>query len=123
MYSSTSERRIRNNRLRRNRQIRRNLFMLLLAVILTAGSSVTFFGFKAKAQSNEVTASYKYYKSITIDGGDTIWDFAALYANTDFYDSYDCYIKEVMEINHLKSEQIISGQNIIVPYYSSEFKG
>lgn len=123
MYNNISERRITNNRLRRNRQIRRNLFMLMMTVVLTVGFSVMFFSFKAKAQSSETSHSYKYYKSITVGGGDTIWDFAQLYADTDFYESYECYIKEVMDINHLKDEQIVYGQHIIIPYYSNEFKG
>lgn len=124
MYNNASERRIRNNRLRRKRQIRRNLYMMIMAVILTAGFSVMFFSFKARAQEeSETPSAYKYYKSVTVGGGDTIWDFACLYADTDFYESYEGYIKEVMDINHLKDEQIVYGQHIIVPYYSSEFKG
>lgn len=123
MYNNISERRIKNNRLRRNRQIRRNLSMLMMTVVLTVGFSVMFFSFKAKAQSSETPLFYKYYKSITVGGGDTIWDFAKLYADTDFYESYECYIKEVMDINHLKDDQIVYGQHIIIPYYSNEFKG
>lgn len=123
MHNDISERRIRKNKLRRKHQIRRNIFMLMLSIILAAGFSIMFFSFKSKAQSGDAELSCKYYKSITVGAGDTIWDFAELYADTDFYDSYGCYIKEVMDINHLKDEQIIYGQHIIIPYYSHEFKG
>lgn len=124
MNDHISERRIRNNKLRRKRQMHRNISMLFMTVVLTAGFSTMLFSFKAKAQSNVSSdISYKYYKSVTIGAGDTIWDFADLYADTEYYDSYDSYIKEVMAINHLKNETIIYGQNLIIPYYSNEFIG
>lgn len=122
MNNHISERRIKNNRLRRRRQIRRNICMCFITVIIIAGISTIFFSFKAKAQSNEEIISYKYYKSITVAAGDTLWDYAESYADAEFYDSYSSYIKEVKEINHLKDDNITYGQHIIVPYYSSEFK-
>lgn len=122
MNNHISERRIRNNKLKRQRQMCRNLRMFLITLILTAGFSAMFFSFKAKAQSDiSSDISYKYYKSVTINSGDTLWDFAGSYADDRFYNSYDSYIKEVMEINHLKDENIIYGQNIIIPYYSNVF--
>ena len=123
MNNQISERRIRNNKLRRNRQIRRNIGMCLATFIMIVGFSTLFFSFKSKAQSNNTDISYKYYKSITVAAGDTIWDYAELYADTDFYDSYGSYIQEVMDINHLKDDNIVYGQHIILPYYSNEFIG
>ncbi len=122
MNNNISERRIRNNKLRRRRQLRRNICISLMTFMLVAGFSVLFFSFGAKAQTDAGDdVSYKYYKSITVQAGDTIWDYAGLYADKDFYDSYENYIKEVMNINHLKDDNIICGQNIILPYYSNEF--
>lgn len=118
-----SERRIRNNRLRRRQQLRRNICMCLMTVIMISVFSTVFFSFKAKAQSNNEKLSYKYYKSITVAAGDTIWDYAEQYADAGYYDSYSSYIKEVMDINHLNDDNIIYGQHIIVPYYSDEFTG
>ncbi|MGN0377472.1 MAG: LysM peptidoglycan-binding domain-containing protein [Suilimivivens sp.] len=123
MNNHISERRIRNNKLRRRRQIRRNIFICLMTLVMITGFSTMFFSFKAKAQSRDEEISYKYYKSITVAAGDTMWDYAERYADTEFYDSYESYIKEVININHLDGDDIIYGQHIILPYYSNEFVG
>lgn len=123
MNNQISERRIRNNRSRRRRQLKRQIMLLFTTILLIAGFSVFGFGMKAKAQSTSDAAdiSYKYYKSVMIESGDTIWDYAKLYANEDYYDSYDSYINEVVQINSLVGDDIQSGQYIILPYYSEEF--
>ncbi len=121
MNNGVSERRIRNNRIKRKREMRRHIIMFLLTLFLIAAFSTVFFSFKTKAQSVPADVSYKYYKSVTVEAGNTIWNFARQYADKAFYDSFDSYIDEVIQINHLQNEKIISGQNIIIPYYSNEF--
>lgn len=116
--NSISERRIRNNRRMRRLQLRRHIMMSLLTVFLVIGCSGLFFGFKSRAQNGEERILCKYYKSVMVHSGDTIWDYAEIYADQDFYDSYDSYIKEVISMNGLASEHIQSGQYIILPYYS-----
>ena len=117
--NSISERRIRNNRRMRQLQLRRHMMMSLLTVFLVLGCSGIFFGFKSKAQSSGEPIPCKYYKSVMVHSGDTIWDYADLYADREFYDSYDSYIKEVMNMNGLSNDHIQSGQYILVPYYSN----
>lgn len=123
MNHNISERRIKNNRLKRRRQLRYHIIMCITTILLIAGCSVSLFSFKAKAQSDTEDIAYKYYKSIIVKAGDSLWDYAEEYANNDFYDSYDSYIKEVIRINALSDDSIQSGQYIIVPYYSYEFVG
>lgn len=118
MNNSISERRIRNNRRMRKLQLRRHVIMSLLTVLLVFGCSGLFFGFKSKAQSGDEGIPCKYYKSVMVRSGDTIWDYADLYADRDFYDSHDSYIREVMKMNGLSDEHIQSGQYILLPYYS-----
>ena len=100
--------------------------MLLLSTtfILITVFSICGFGIKAKAQSTLAAeaVSYKYYKSVMVTSGDTLWDYAKTYADEAFYDSYNSYIKEVISINSLEDEIITSGQYIILPYYSNEFQ-
>lgn len=118
MNNSISDRRIRNNKRMRKLQLRRHMMMSLLTVLLVLGCSGLFFGFKSKAQSGDERIPCKYYKSVMVRSGDTIWDYADLYADWDFYDSHDSYIREVMNMNGLADEHIQSGQYILLPYYS-----
>ena len=121
MNYKVSERRIRNNRLRRQRQLRHHILMCFTTLLLISAFSLTLFGFNSKAQSSLAEISYKYYRSVTVKSGDTLWDYARLYAEDEFYTSYDKYIDEVIHINTLSDENITAGQHIILPYYSNEF--
>lgn len=121
MLSGASERRIRNNKIRRRREMRRNLFMCVLTMMLVVSLSLIFFGFGTKAQENDEVIYYKYYTSITVQAGDTLWDYAEQYGDKEHYDSAKDYIKEVIKMNALSNDKITSGQHIILPYYSPEF--
>lgn len=123
MNTTLSERRIRINRIRRRRELRRRFFTFILALILSAGISITFFSFRTKAQNNTDEIQYKYYKSIIIEAGDTLWNLAEEYGISEYYGSHQEYINEVMQMNGLSDDQITAGQYIIIPYYSSEFVG
>lgn len=69
------------------------------------------------AVSEEVHVDqYKYYTSIQIEKDDTLWSIAGNYVsgtNTTIN-----YINEIKEINHLDSDLIYQGQNLIIYYYS-----
>jgi SOS regulatory protein LexA len=58
----------------------------------------------------------KYYKSIQIHSGDTLWNIAEEYITED-YESVNAYITEVKKINKLSSDQIQDSQYLTVPYY------
>lgn len=123
MNISLSERRIRNNRIRRRRELRRRFLMLMFTLILSAGFSLMFFSFRTKAQGNDEVFQYKYYKSIVIERGDTLWGFADEYGIGNNYESHQEYVDEVIRMNGLSGDSITTGQSIIIPYYSSEFAG
>lgn len=92
--------------------------LIVMGVVIALSASV--FEQKVNAQNDEIL--HKYYTSVTIEPGDTLWSIADTnYA--DGYDNHSDYIKEVMHINHLESsEQIISGTSLVIPYYSYEIK-
>lgn len=121
MMNNNSELRIRNNRIRRTRQLRRNMIMFFLTIVLVICLSVIFFSFKTKAQSHEEEVLYKYYKSIMVSEGDSLWKYAQMYGDNQYYDSYEDYMQEVMNMNSLEDDTIITGQYLILPYYSREF--
>lgn len=117
------ERRRRNNAKRR-RLIKRRRFILtfvLSCVLLLCTAGI--FSLKSNALSENAEMKYKYYTKITVHSGDTLWNLADTYMDATMYDSKSEYIKEIKDINHLGfAGEIQSGQEIIVPYYSTEFR-
>lgn len=61
----------------------------------------------------------KYYTSIEVQAGDTLWDLAGLYASEE-YDSRAEYIDEVRKLNHLAGDEITAGLYLTIPYYDVE---
>ncbi len=118
-----SERRIRMNRIKRRRELRKRILTFALTFVLAITCSMMFFTVKTKAQNSDETIYYKYYKSITVSRGDSLWTYAAEYADENHYDSYQNYIDEVLQMNGLFSEDITTGQHLVIPYYSAEFVG
>lgn len=116
-----SEYRSRRYHERRVRQLRRRGFMLVLTIILVLTLAVSYHAILSEATSGTEVENYKYYTSIEVKYGDSLWTIAQEYVSEE-YDSIDEYIDEVMEINHLKEEKISAGQYLIVPYYSAVFK-
>lgn len=58
----------------------------------------------------------KYYKSIQLQAGDTLWDIAKEHMNQE-YDSIFEYIDEVKEINNLDDDEIHEGQYLTIAYF------
>lgn len=107
-------------RKRRQRQVRRNIILLITSVIAILACSFFIFTMSTQASDKEHQPSYKYYKSIEIKKGDTLWSIA--HENMDeHYSSISSYIEEVKRMNSLSSNQIKAGSYLIVPYYSTTF--
>lgn len=113
--------------LRERRKIqKRNLQLRATAALLSFVAVIFLLIFhftpqNTQADSEPKAPTYKYYTSIRVSSGDTLWDIANEY-RTEEYSSISSYISEVREINHLKSNQITDGMYLCVPYYSEECK-
>ncbi len=121
-YGSITDREIRNYRikLRRQREIRTKIITSILAFLVVVG--VVFFVKSITSSAvEEMDITYKYFKSYEIEQGDSLWSIAEEYIDYSFYDSKQEYIEEVMQINHLNSDIIVSGQCLVVPYFSCEY--
>jgi len=90
------------------------LFCSIVAVIMIC--SVMFGAINTQAAPTETTS--KYYTSIQIESGDTLWAIASEYITDDYSDMNE-YIREVCSINHITEDEIHAGQYIVVPYYSA----
>lgn len=75
----------------------------------------------AKGTEEKALDTFKYYKSITIEPGDSLWSIAKENM-TEEYGSINDYIDEVCFINSLDGTQIHAGRSLTIPYYSAEFK-
>ncbi len=107
---------------KRTRQIYRHVISSACFIFAIAAiCSINFFMINAKASSQQETPVYKYYTSVTVEAGETLWDIAGIYMSDEF-SSVQKYIDEVKSINHLTNNKIYAGEELIVPYYSYEYK-
>lgn len=121
-YSQDRELRQRRRvqRLRRERMRKCLAGSLTLAVIICMILSCTVAYGSIRAQAN---TGYKYYTCITVEEGETFWSIASQYIDQDHYADVESYIAEVENINHLDAcETLLTGQRLIVPYYSAEYQ-
>ena len=119
----TTEERRERARIKRRKQVAKRKMVLLLAavMIITIGSVVFGSIFSSAKDIQEQNKQYKYYKSIIIEQGDSLWSIAENY-RTDVYTSTQEYIDELKQVNGLTSETIHAGQHLLVAYYDSELK-
>ena len=115
------EERIRRNRCRRQRERKRHILLSLLSATVILGLTLLGNSFRISAQDSSAEVSYKYFTSIRIEQGDTLWTLADTYADENFKSRKD-FINEVIRTNHLMDDSLKAGDYLIVPYYSSEFK-
>jgi uncharacterized membrane protein YgaE (UPF0421/DUF939 family) len=108
--------------IRQQKQRRKMVFLIALTLFLMFSIGFGFGSLLSKAQETKQTESYKYYTNVEIQKGDTLWEIADTYMDTAHYRSRNDYMNEIMNINHMTSDRLITGQKIIVPYYSEEWK-
>ena len=118
-----SERRILKNKIRRQREMKKNFLILVMTACLVVTCSLSLSGFRSNAKDDSAKTSYKYYKSITVTSHDTLWSIAEEYMDEEHYDSITDYIREVKRMNSLTNDTIHYGQYLIIPYYDSNFVG
>lgn len=114
------ERAIRNHNraIRRKREVRRNIFMIVAGVSLILVLSFLHKSIVTNASALSTKTYCKYYESIMIEEGDTLWAFADEFSDDLHYDNIFDYIEEVCFINHIESnETLVAGNYIILPYY------
>ena len=91
--------------------------ILIASLLILLGSSIRTF---ASSRSNEVL--HKYYTSVRIQSGDSLWNLADQYTVDGIYDRDD-FIRETCELNHLSDQdELHTGDYIVVGYYSTDMK-
>lgn len=109
------------SRARRVRQLQRRIAAAVFTLCISALAGVLGFGFFSRAQSKDQEVYYKYFTSIQVQYGDTLYSIAREYADHHYDSVYD-YMEEVCMTNHMLSEDIREGDYLVIPYYSTEFR-
>ena len=112
-----------NEQLNRRAQIvRRERRILALVVIMVIAIAILLgTGINAFASSKESLEYHKYYTSIQVESGETLWSIADQYMTGCDMDKQS-YIDEVCQLNHLSDGRIHSGDSVIVAYYSTDLQ-
>lgn len=90
---------------KRRRKAIARLFIYLFAIICFVCALVSIG--KSSINANAAETKEIYYKSISIEQGDTLYSIAA---------EYNTSVDEIKEINNLESNTIYAGEMIIVSY-------
>ena len=91
--------------------------ILFLSLCIILGSSV-----RTLANAHSAKTMNKYYTSIQIESGDTLWNIAEQYSVRGIA-SQEEIMNEICEINRISKDDILhSSEYIVVPYYSTEEK-
>lgn len=59
----------------------------------------------------------KYFTTIEVKAGDTLWDIAQEYGTIGYADT-EAYLDEIRSINHIIGDEITSGCYLTIPYYA-----
>lgn len=105
-----------SKRVIRRRQIA--VIFIVMAIVCIILGSVLFGSIRAKAASAD--NFYKYYTSIQIQKGDTLWSISESYWLNEYADR-KTYIQEICSLNHITEDDIHAGQYLTVPYYSKDY--
>ena len=96
---------------------KKEIIILNMALLL----SICLFGAIARAKNTkEEPFLHKYYTSVQIHPGDTLWDIATQYCHNSA--QIKDYMQELRRINHLSGDKIHAGRYLTVVYYSEEYK-
>ncbi|WP_461811181.1 LysM peptidoglycan-binding domain-containing protein [Faecalimonas sp.] len=98
-------------------------FLVLPVLLVILGWTIYCGGVLSNAHGNleEDPVGFKYYRSIEIKQGDTLWGIAQKYM-TEEYSSPQEYIEEIKQLNGLTSNSLQESKHLLVAYYDTSFK-
>jgi len=112
----------RDRRVQRLRRERRQKYLTIGAALAVIFCIILICAVSYSSIRAQANTGFKYYTSVTVEYGETLWSIADRYIDYNHYKDKNAYIAEVENMNHLDDgETLLAGQLLIVPYYSSEY--
>lgn len=102
----------------RHRQINRHYrqLVLFLCGVITLLIVLLFMSQRSPAQADEMVI--KTYQSKMIEPGDCLWSLAEEYRLPEM--SVEEYMAEIRRVNQLSSNELVSGEYLILPIFTYE---
>ena len=104
----------------RRRELRRRMRGLVIAVLMVLAFLSGFFGrtlVSAYAEEEYIKPVKRYYTSIQLQAGDSLWDIAEEYMDGSGYSKKE-YVEVLKRMNGLSSDRIHAGQYLTVGYFA-----
>lgn len=126
-YSVYREILIWDNKNRRAQIIKKQKHILVtsiasLAFLTLLTIAVVFVGTTITPQARTESPRIKYYTTLTVGASDSLYDISEKYMSGEYTDVND-FMNEICQINHIyDADHLQVGTQIIIPYYSSDFK-
>ena len=99
----------------------RTVLVVMIAVLVSLGILLGTSISTLASSEKDISSYNKYYTSVKIESGDTLWSIA-----DEYIDNVDVsraeYIDEICDINDISENDIHAGDYIVIPYYSDEIK-
>lgn len=97
------------------KRIRKAVFIgsLLLMLVFTG------FAFNSPSAVAQNRNTVKYYTTVQVEAGDSLWTIAGEHITPE-YDDMDDYIEEIKSINGISGNLIQQGSYLNIPYYAEE---
>ena len=100
--------------------IRTIIAILTLLIILGGVLLGSSWSDARRSQASADHTIYKYYTTVTVEDGDTLWTLADSYMD-DQYQNKREFIAEVKQLNQIDENRIHEGTQLVIPYYSAEY--
>lgn len=97
------------------RRTSRMIFALTAIFAVVAVITVSLFFSAGATEGKEIHSLKKYYSSMTVSEGDTLWDIGKMYSGGN--ESQSEYAKNIMKLNNMNDDKICEGMNLVYYYY------
>ncbi len=113
-----------SSRRKRRAELHKRAFLFAVTSLFLVSFGVLFgsvFSDDAKSNAANSHTAYKYYTSIQVEAGDSLWSIAKEYYSPGYHNLQE-YMEEVAALNGLSEMTIHTGEYLTVPYYSFDYK-